>query len=272
MARKIIYKEAPGSLMKMSEPIMDNNFRSSVGMDKFLGEYYFIDLEKLIPFKGQSRVHFNDDEIESLSLTIKEHGVRQPLSIIKSTEFPEKFEIVSGERRLRAAKRAGLTQVPCIIIDKNANIDEIALVENVQRKDLHPIELARGLKKLIDQFKWGGQSEIERKIGIPQSRVSEHLKILDLSENIQNLAIENDFNSLSNLLSLLRLENDKCRENVILGKKIGQDGNKNNNFSVFRLFYKDSALKVQSNSLTKLSKDQKEEVKKTLLKILSELE
>ncbi|CAO5680948.1 MAG: Nucleoid occlusion protein [Holosporales bacterium] len=271
MVRKIKYKEAPSHLVKMSVPFNDNaSSRASVGMDKFVGEYYYIEVERLLLFKGQSRVHFDEEEILSLSQTIKEHGIRQPLTVIKSFDNEDKFEIISGERRFRAAKLAGLTKVPCIILDKHSNVEEIALIENVQRKDLHPLELARGLKRLIDQFKWGGQSEIEKKIGIPQSRVSEHLKILNLSEEIQSLAIKNNYNSLSLLLSLLKLNSDKDRENVILGKKsINLDGK---NISVLRFFYKDGILRIQKGALNKISKSQKEEVKRRLLDIMSELE
>lgn len=270
MVRKIFYKDPSDAMVKMAKPSSDEKERRiSVGMDKFMGEYYFIDVEKLIPFKNQSRVMFDDKELESLASTIKEHGVRQPLSIIKSEAFPDKFEVISGERRLKAAKIAGLAKVPCLILDNKHSIEEIALVENVQRSDLHPLELARGLKKLIDQYEWGGQSEIERKIGIPQSRISEHLKILSLSEDIQTLALECKFDSLTNLLSLLKLENDDLRREAILGaKKNKLDAS---DFSVLRIFYKEGVMRVQKRSMGRLNEAQKIEIKEELETILLSL-
>ena len=88
---------------------------SSIGMDKFRGEYYHLNVDILVPFKNQVRQVFHQSEIDSLAETIEAHGVRQPLTVLKRADG--KYEVVSGERRLRAAKSIGLTKVPCIIIE-----------------------------------------------------------------------------------------------------------------------------------------------------------
>lgn len=270
--RKIRYKEPAESLNKMAAPVHNAGNRASVGMDKFVGEFYYISTDKLIPFKNQARTNFNENELNQLAETILEHGVRQPLSVVKSEEIEGKYEVVSGERRLRAAKLAGLEKVPCIVLDASAQKDEIALVENIQRSDLHPIELARGLKKLIDNYGWGGQTEIEKRLGIPTSRISEAVKLLDLDEKIQNLAIEKNFTGRENLQNLLKLNNDEERIAKILG--VSSSTKKSpcpTSFSVLRVSFSDEAFRVQKNSLKKLNNDQKLELKNQLVKIIEEL-
>lgn len=269
--RKIRYKEPTDALSKMAAPKDFTESRASIGMDKFTGEYFYLSLEKLIPFKNQARVHFDQKELEQLADTIKEHGVRQPLSVIKSDVQEGKYEIISGERRFRASKIAGLTKVPCIILEHSAQKDEIALIENIQRTDLHPIELARGLKKLIDNYGWGGQTEIEKRLGIPTSRISESLKLLSLSEEIQNLIIEKNFTGRENLLGLLKLEDDEARAKKISGKPLGVKTAPPSSFSVLRVTYADHDWRIQKNSIKKLDKEQKQDLKNLLLDIIQEL-
>lgn len=270
MTRKIKYKEPNQALAKMAAPSIDGGNRASVGMDKFMGEYFYLSLEKLIPYKNQARSSFNEEELSQLAETIKIHGVRQPLSVIKSLEFEGKYEVISGERRLRASKIAGLIKVPCIVLDSSSQVEEIALIENVQRVDLHPIELAHGLKTLIDGYGWGGQTEIERKIGIPQARVSEALKLLNLSKEIQDLCVSENYTGRDNLLSLLKMETDKQRIEKILGVK--ENKKQKTVSSILRIKLEDNDFKVQKNSIKKLSLDQKKNLIFCLKEIVSELE
>jgi ParB family chromosome partitioning protein len=268
--RKIRYKEPTDSLTKMSAPDVNSSNRSSVGMNKFVGEYFYLSLDKLIPFKNQARTYFDEDELKQLAETIKEHGVRQPLSVVKSEDFEGKYEVVSGERRLRASKLAGLEKVPCIILESAAQKDEIALIENVQRADLHPIELARGLKKLIDTYGWGGQTEIERKLGIPQSRISESLKLLTLPSSIQDLAIEKNYTGRDNLLVLLKVESEEEQRKRILGVPNVHKKEKAS-FSVLRISYAEKKIKIQKNAFKKLTFEQKQEVRAELEALIDEL-
>lgn len=269
--RNIKYKEPSASFNKMATPDLVSTNRASIGMDSFVGEYYYISLEKLVPFKNQSRTKFNEDELVQLADTIKEHGVRQPLSVIKSETFPGKYEVVSGERRLRASKIAGLEKVPCIILESTLQIEEIALIENIQRSDLHLLEFARGLKKLIDNYGWGGQTQIHNSLGIPTNRISEAIKLLDLSPEIQLLAIEKNYTGREKLLGLLKLNSDEERRNRILGEKT--KGQKNQaSFSVLRIKLDDGRFKIQKNSLKNLNSEQRINLKKELSSIIKELD
>lgn len=269
--RKIRYKEPTDTLTKMSAPDTTSSNRSSIGMSQFVGEYFYLSLDKLIPFKNQARTYFDEDELKQMAETIKTHGVRQPLSVIKSEEFEGKYEVVSGERRLRASKIAGLEKVPCIILESAAQKDEIALIENVQRADLHPIELARGLRKLMDTYGWGGQTEIERKLGIPQSRISEALKLLTLPPRIQDLVVEKNYTGRDNLLALFKFDTEEEQEKKITGVSTVQKKEKTS-FSVLRISYNDEKIKIQKSALKKLTPEQKEEVREQLRALLGELD
>lgn len=270
--RKIRYKEPTDSLNKMATPTHAAGVgaRASVGMDKFVGEFYYLSLDKLLPFKDQARINFDKEELDQLAETIRAHGVRQPLSVIKSEEHEGKYEVISGERRLRASKLAGLEKVPCIILDSTAKKEEIALIENIQRADLHPIELARGLKKLIDSYGWGGQTEIEKRLGMPTSRISEAVKLLDLSEEIQNLVLEKNFTGREKLQSLFKLSSDEERVAMILSNSVKSKDN-STSFSVIRISFANEEFRVQKNSLKKLNSDQKKRLKDQLLEIVNEI-
>lgn len=268
--RKIRYREPTDTLNKMASPAQVAGARASIGMDKFVGEFYYISIDKLLPFKNQARTNFNEEELERLAETIREHGVRQPLSVVKSDDNEGKYEVVSGERRLRASKLAGLEKVPCIILDPTSKSEEIALIENIQRADLHPIELARGLKKLIDSYGWGGQTEIEKKLGIPTSRISEAVKLLELSEAIQSLAIEKNFTGREKLQGLLKLQTDEERMIKILGSSPKLKKNAAS-FSILRISITNETFHIQKNALKKLDAEQKEKLKNQLKAIIQEL-
>lgn len=271
MTRKIKYKEPSAHLTKMAAPNLAHTQRSSLGMDNFIGEYYYINVDKLIPHKNQARHNFDEKELQNLAETIREHGIRQPLSVFKSELEEDKYEVISGERRLRAAKMVGLEKVPCIVLSATAKKEEIALVENIQRSDLHPIELARGLKTLIDSYGWGGQTDIEKRLGIAQSRISTSIKLLDLSLEIQDLCIAKNYTGRDNLLNLLKINDEETQRNIILGKPLSNH-EPAKKFSVIRISSDEGVLKVQKSSIKKLSFEQKEELIEELRKILDELE
>lgn len=275
MTRTIRYKKPTESLTKIVTPKFEETSRASVGMEKFVGEYYFISVDKLIPYKNQSRSHFDEIELNNLAETIRIHGIRQPLTIIKSDIDEEKYEVLSGERRLRAAKIAKLEKVPCIILDSSEHRDEIALIENIQRSNLHPIELAKGIKKVVEKFGWGGQAEVSKRLGVSNSRVSEYIKMLDLSEEIQELSIKKNITGREDLLSLLKLSDDSERKKFILEKEKIKETRKNvltGAFSVLRLSYSHNNLKIQKNALRRLNIKQKEEIRRVLNEILQEID
>ena len=205
--RKIKYKEPSESLTKISAPNFEGKNRSSVGMEGFVGEYYFMNIADLKPFKNQARKTFHEEDIKELAATIKEHGIRQPLTILKTDSGH--FEVVSGERRLRAAKSIGIEKVPCIIIDSEEKAEEIALIENIQRSDLHPVEFGDAINSLLGKNQWGDLSKLATKLGKDHSTLSNHLAYAKLPSTIKMFLVQNDIRSrdiLRKLLMKLELE------------------------------------------------------------------
>ena len=124
-----------------------------------------ISISSIIRNKYQPRKKFDKDSLEELTSSIKERGIIQPIIVRKSDDIIDKFEIVAGERRWQAAQKAGLHKVPAVVIEAdNLKSLEFAIVENVQRKDLNPIEEAEGYKRLIDDFNYD-QEKVAKFIG-----------------------------------------------------------------------------------------------------------
>ena len=139
-------------------------------------------ISKISENQYQPRTFFDDEKLEDLASSIKEHGIIQPLVVRETTKG---YVLIAGERRLRAAKIAGLKKVP-ISITKASNTKslEIAILENVQREDLDAIEVARGYQRLKEEFKYT-QEALSKSIGKPRSSVANSLRLLTLSEKIQ---------------------------------------------------------------------------------------
>ncbi len=144
-------------------------------------------INEIEPNKGQARKIFDDDSIEELSNSIKEYGVIQPIVVSKKSGY---YEIIAGERRWRASKRAGLTEIPAIVRDDNEQKNkEISLIENIQREDLNPIEKARGIKLLMDEYNLT-QAQVAEKLGKSRSSIANTVRILNLDERVINFALE----------------------------------------------------------------------------------
>ena len=139
------------------------------------------------PNRDQPRKIFDEESLDELAKSIQEYGVIQPIIVTKKDDY---YQIVAGERRWRAAKKAGLTHMPVIIrkYDEKKNA-EIALIENVQRKDLNPIEKARGIKTLMEDYSMT-QQEVADKLGFSRSAIANTVRILNLDERVINLALE----------------------------------------------------------------------------------
>ena len=149
-----------------------------------------ISISSIIRNKYQPRKNFAKDSLEELTNSIRARGIIQPIIVRKSDDHNDKFEIVAGERRWQAAQNAGLHEVPVVVIKAdNLKSLEFAIVENVQRKDLNPIEEAEGYKKLIDDFGYD-QDKVSKFIGKSRSHVSNFLRILTLPEKIKKLISE----------------------------------------------------------------------------------
>ena len=141
-----------------------------------------VPVEDIIPNRFQPRLSFDDTSLSDLALSIKQHGIIQPLVLRRKND---KYEIIAGERRFKAAKLAGLASVPAVIsnLDDNASA-EVAIVENIQRKDLTAIEEAKSFQALLDKG-YMTQDELARKMGLSQSAISNKLRLLTLDESVQ---------------------------------------------------------------------------------------
>lgn len=146
-----------------------------------------VSIEDIFPNPNQPRTHFNETELEELSESIREHGVLQPLLVRKKGK---RYEIIAGERRYQASKIAGLTELPVIVKDVDDQaVMELALIENLQRSDLNPIEEARGYKQLI---KASGmtQEALSKAVSKSRSTITNSLRLLDLPEAVQEYLYE----------------------------------------------------------------------------------
>ena len=164
-----------------------------------------IDIE---PNKNQPRRNFDMESIEELAESIKVYGVIQPIIVTKKDDY---YEIVAGERRWRASKKAGLTEIPCIVRQNDERRNkEIALIENIQREDLNPIEKARGFRQLIDEYGITQQA-LADVMGMNRSTVTNCLRILNLDPRVIDLALEGKL-SEGHCRSLLAFEPDEQYE------------------------------------------------------------
>ena len=251
--------------------------RTSVLNDANRSEITYLSVDKLVPYRNQARMIFNEDELIALAATIEEHGIRQPLTVLRVTNENDDifFEVISGERRLRAAKLADLTKVPCIIIDDSQKAEEIALIENIQRQDLHPIELARSLKLLTEHRGWGSQNELKEKIGIPASSLSELLKLNSLSEAVQDIILTKNIRGREIYRKLFELTTDEHRIQFLNGiSQISKNEKPSSRLtvqSVLRISLDCSGVKVQKSKLAKLSFEDRSLIKSVLIEIIEEL-
>ena len=182
-----------------------------MNMNNMEKEIVYVSLDDIIPNRFQPRLSFDEDALNELAKSIRQHGIIQPLVLRK---VGNKYEIIAGERRYKASYIAGLTKVPAVIIDLNDNESaEVAIVENIQRKNLSPIEEAKSYKKLLDRG-YLTQDELAIKMGKTQGSISNKLRLLNLSEVVQNALLNNEI-SERHARSLLRLDDSEEQEEVL---------------------------------------------------------
>jgi ParB family chromosome partitioning protein len=194
-------------------------------MATFEHSIFFIDVDKIKPNPFQPRREFDTHALNELAQSIRQYGVLQPLVVSRmEQETPEgglvaEYELIAGERRLRAARLAGLSQVPVVIRvgdDSKAKL-ELAIIENLQREDLNPVERARAFLRLVDEFKFS-HTEIGKKMGKSREYVSNTLRLLQLPEDILNALSEGKI-SEGHTRPLMMLINHP-EEQVVLFKEI----------------------------------------------------
>lgn len=152
-----------------------------------LGVAREVPIDQLLPNPFQPRQRVNEAEIEALAGSIRENGILQPILVRRSPDKADAFEIVAGERRWRAAQRAGLHQMPVLIRElTHRTALEFALVENIQREDLTPLEEATGFRRLIENF-GHTQDKLARVVGRSRSHVANMMRLLDLPDSIREM-------------------------------------------------------------------------------------
>ena len=173
----------------------------------------------LIPNKYQPRKYFDETNLQDLTNSIKERGMIQPIIVRKLNNENSKFEIIAGERRWLAAQKAGMHNVPVVVTEAdNLKSLEFAIVENVQRHDLNPLEEAQGYKRLIDEFSYD-QEKVSKFIGKSRSYITNSLRILTLPTEVVKL-IEKQKLTAGHAKILVGLENASFVANKIIEKKM----------------------------------------------------
>ena len=178
-----------------------------------------LSISSIVRNKFQPRKNFNKEKMEELTNSIRERGILQPIIVRKSSDQSYKFEIIAGERRWQAAQSAGLHEVPVVEIEADdLKSLEFAIVENVQRSDLNPIEEAKGYKKLIDEFDYD-QEKVSKFIGKSRAHVANSLRLLSLPNEVILLIEENKI-SAGHAKVLVGLNNAHFLAKKIIEKKL----------------------------------------------------
>ena len=178
-----------------------------------------ISISSIVPNRNQPRKLFEKYSLEELTNSIKERGIIQPLIVRKSDNQDDKYELIAGERRWQAAQSAGLHEVPVVILEAdNLRSLELAIIENVQRKDLNPVEEAESYKNLIDNFNYD-QDKVAKFIGKSRSHISNSLRLLTLPEKIIEM-LRNEKITQGHAKILIGLENASFLSKKIIKKKL----------------------------------------------------
>ena len=192
---------------------------SLIGETKVEVQKNQLPVSDLIPNKYQPRKNFDEANLEDLTNSIKERGMIQPIIVRRSNNENSKFEIIAGERRWLAAQRAGIHNVPVVITEADdLKSLEFAIVENVQRHDLNPLEEAQGYKRLIDEFSYD-QEKVSKFIGKSRSHITNSLRLLTLPQDVIKL-IETQKISAGHAKILVGLPNASFVASKILEKKL----------------------------------------------------
>mgnify|MGYP001231549182 FL=1 len=192
---------------------------SLIGETKIETQKNKLSVSDLVPNKYQPRKIFDEENLNELTNSIRERGILQPIIVRKLNDDHSKFEIIAGERRWLAAQKAGLHNVPVVITEADdLKSLEFAIVENVQRHDLNPLEEAQGYKKLIDKFSYD-QEKVSKFIGKSRSYIANALRLLSLPDDVIKL-IENQKISAGHAKILVSLDNASFVANKIIEKRL----------------------------------------------------
>jgi ParB family chromosome partitioning protein len=186
----------------LESPETDITTRDVTG-DFVMGAVAHVLLDHIEQNPFQPRTHFNEEELAELAMSIQQQGIIQPVTVRKMGH--DRYQLISGERRLKAAKVAGLEEIPAYIrVANDEQMLEMALVENIQREDLNPIEIASSYQRLLEECHIN-QEELSRKVGKDRSTVSNYIRLLKLPSEIQD-AIGNNAISMGHARALITIE------------------------------------------------------------------
>ncbi|WP_440938593.1 ParB/RepB/Spo0J family partition protein [Candidatus Pelagibacter sp.] len=218
---------------------------SLIGETKVENKTNNLSLAEIIPNKYQPRKNFDEENLNDLVNSIKERGVIQPIIVRKSNTDNSKYEIIAGERRWLAAQRAGLHDIPVVVTDADdLKSLEFAIVENVQRHDLNPLEEAQGYKRLIDEFAYD-QDKVSKFIGKSRSYISNSLRLLNLPKEVLDF-VEQKKITAGHAKILVGLDNATFLANKFIEKKLSVR-QAENLVKIFRKTKRNTSSRVDSN-------------------------
>ena len=192
---------------------------SLIGETKIESKVNKLLLSDIIPNKFQPRKNFDEENLDDLTNSIKERGIIQPIIVRKSNSDSSKFEIIAGERRWLAARKASLHDIPVVITEADdLKSLEFAIIENVQRHDLNPLDEAQGYKRLIDEFSYD-QEKVSKFIGKSRSYITNSLRLLSLPDEVLDYVRDKKISS-GHAKILVGLENAVFVANKIIEKKL----------------------------------------------------
>ena len=259
----------------LNDPKNDIQSADDKNADQVVGNVIELPLDQIAINPFQPRTHFDEEGISELAKSIKELGIIQPITVRKNDTG--NYEIISGERRFRASKKAGLSSIPCYIkgVDNETDVLKMSLVENIQRVDLDPIEIGLTYERLINDYNLNIDS-ISRLVGKNRSTISNYIRLLKLDPIIQS-GIRDGFLSMGHGRALINIDDKKLQldiykqiissklsvrqtENIVRGKKISNVSNSSSDVSKiyidatnkFENFF-DSKVTLKENSEGKVS-------------------
>jgi ParB family chromosome partitioning protein len=218
---------------------------SLIGETKVENKTNNLSLAEIVPNKYQPRKNFDEENLNDLVNSIKERGVIQQIIVRKSNTSNSKYEIIAGERRWLAAQKAGLHEIPVVVTDADdLKSLEFAIVENVQRHDLNPLEEAQGYKRLIDEFAYD-QDKVSKFIGKSRSYISNSLRLLNLPKEVLDF-VEQKKITAGHAKILVGLDNATFLANKFIEKKLSVR-QAENLVKIFRKTKRNTSSKVDSN-------------------------
>lgn len=180
-----------------------------------------IDIDRIKPNPLQPRKIFDDASLQELATSIEEHGLLQPILVYEDSKDREHYFLIAGERRLRASKLANKDSIKAIVVDvQEKKLRELALIENIQREDLNPIDLARSYKELIDDYGITHE-EVAKRLSKSRAQITNTLRLLELNPDVQNLILENKISQgHAKILVTLPKDEQSLVANSVIGQKL----------------------------------------------------